>query len=644
MDIRLNTGRDFDFAIDNLRRKYGESFEYLNGLHPTQLNFSNFIDAFIDKNVADVTIDGNANAHHKDVVSLEAEKDKSIDKLFAANKIFYEMEKKYGQQTAREWLETEWTGGFYLHDFPSATLKPYCYAYDLDRLAREGLFFIENYNYKPARHLTTWFDDVIEYISYMSNRTSGAVGLPNVLVWAFYFWKKDIETGYCIKNPEYHIRQNFQKFIHRLNQPFMRVDQSAFTNVSIFDRYYLEELFGGLEFPDGSMAIDYIDEILNLEKIYMEVTSEVRNENMFTFPVLTYSLLYDYKNEKFVDEEFARWCSDHNCQWNDSNFFISDNVGVLSNCCRLLSDTSKLDAFINSIGGTALSIGSVKVNTINLMHIFYELNGNIDKAAYLKILKDRVILCCKTLDRVRHIIKRNHEKGILPNYVEGGIEMSKQYCTVGMLGLYEVIKSFGFTSEDEFGNISYTDEGIQFAEEIFSVINTTKDNFTDEYSFNLESVPAERAAVILCAKDNLLFNRDSDTFIYSNQWIPLTAKCTIQEKIRLSSILDKKCGGGAIAHINIENNFPNTDMAWDMLNEIARKGVMYFAFNTRINVCKNHHGFVGTNICPTCGKPVYDTYQRIVGFLVPSKAYSKERFKEFNARQWYSFAQLRNEG
>jgi ribonucleoside-triphosphate reductase len=306
MDIRLNTGRDFDFAIDNLRRKYGESFEYLNGLHPTQLNFSNFIDAFIDKNVADVTIDGNANAHHKDVVSLEAEKDKSIDKLFAANKIFYEMEKKYGQQTAREWLETEWTGGFYLHDFPSATLKPYCYAYDLDRLAREGLFFIENYNYKPAQHLTTWFDDVIEYISYMSNRTSGAVGLPNVLIWAFYFWKKDTETGYCIKNPEYHIRQNFQKFIHRLNQPFMRVDQSAFTNVSIFDRYYLEELFGGLEFPDGSMAIDYIDEILNLEKIYMEVTSEVRNENMFTFPVLTYSLLYEYKNEKFADAEFAR--------------------------------------------------------------------------------------------------------------------------------------------------------------------------------------------------------------------------------------------------------------------------------------------------------------------------------------------------
>jgi deoxyxylulose-5-phosphate synthase len=36
----------------------------------------------------------------------------------------------------------------------------------------------------------------------------------------------------------------------------------------------------------------------------------------------------------------------------------------------------------------------------------------------------------------------------------------------------------------------------------------------------------------------------NEKFIYSNQWIPLSEQCTIQEKIRLSSILDKKCSGG----------------------------------------------------------------------------------------------------
>ena len=312
----------------------------------------------------------------------------------------------------------------------------------------------------------------------------------------------------------------------------------------------------------------------------------------------------------------------------------------MSNCCRLLSDTTKLDAFINSIGGTALSIGSIKVNTINLMRIAYESNKN--KEDYLKILRKRTVLCCKTLDVIRHIISRNIEKGLLPNYCDGGVELAKQYCTVGILGLYEVIEYFGLTCRDEFGNVSYTDEGIEFASRIFEVLNDVKDNFTTEYSFNIESVPAERCAVILCQKDNLLYEKNNK-FIYSNQWIPLSEHCTIQEKLRLSSILDAKCSGGGIAHINLENNFPNTDVAWDMLNYIAKKNVFYFAFNTRINECKNHHGFVGTDICPVCGEKVIDTYQRIVGFLEPRRTYSEARKKEFDTRQWYNYASLKKE-
>lgn len=393
-----------------------------------------------------------------------------------------------------------------------------------------------------------------------------------------------------------------------------------------------------MTYPDGSYVIDQIEEIIEHQKIFLEVVSKIRTENMFTFPVLTYSLLY--KDNKFVDEEFARWCSDHNTVWNDSNFFVSGDVGTLSNCCRLLSNTKKLKAFINSIGGTALSIGSVKVNTINLMRIALECKN--DEVAYLNLLKKRATLCCKALDTVRHIIKRNVEKGLLPNYQNGAVEMDKQYCTIGILGLFETIEAFGYTYADEFGYTYYTDEGLNFATKIFEALNEVKDNFTDAYSFNIESVPAERAAVILCQKDNLLFNLH-DKFIYSNQWIPLSTKCTISEKLRLSSILDEKCSGGSIAHINLETNFPNKETAWQMLHAIAQSGVIYFAFNTRINECKNHHGFVGAKHCPTCGEPVYDTYQRIVGYLVPTRNYSKERFKEFTTRQWYEYAEMLNE-
>lgn len=654
-NIPVELDDDFGYALMNLIREYGSDFEILNGFSKSQLNFSDFINGFVDKNnVADATIDSNANAKHKDICSLKGEKGKSEDKLFAFNKIFYEIKKKYGLRTAKEWLKQEYTGGYYMHDAPSSSFVSYCYAYDLTRLALEGLFFLEDYNNEGPKHLTTYFDDVIEFVSFMSNRTSGACGLANLNIWAFYFWKKDCENGYYIKDPDYFIRQNFQKFIFRLNQPFLRVDQSAFVNVSIFDRYYIESLFGGVEYPDGTLVIDYVDEIMEFQKVFMEVVSETRNIQLFTFPILTYSLLKrnDLTEEEieemkrthdwniFVDNEFARWCSDHNTTWNDSNFFMSDNVNTLSNCCRLLSDTSKLDGFINSIGGTALSIGSVKVNTINLMRIAYESEKSEEE--YLKILRDRTLLCCKALEIQRHIIQRNVEKGLLPNFCEGGIDMSHCYSTVGILGMYEVVEYFGYTYRDEFGNVFYTDDGIRFASDIFEVLNDVKDNFTKDFSFNIESVPAERAAVILCQKDNHYYEKD-EKFIYSNQWIPLSEKCTIKEKLRTAAILDNKCSGGAIAHINLEKNFPNINVAWDMLNQIALSGVIYFAFNTRINECKNHHGFVGTDICPICGEGVFDTYQRIVGFLEPVRSYSKDRKREFGTRQWYDYANMKGE-
>jgi len=78
-------------------------------------------------------------------------------------------------------------------------------------------------------------------------------------------------------------------------------------------------------------------------------------------------------------------------------------------------------------------------------------------------------------------------------------------------------------------------------------------------------------------------------------------------------MLDKRCGGGTIAHIDIENRFATSDMAWEMLNYVASHGVIYFAFTTKINVDEDKHAFIGTENCPRCGKPVVDKFSRVVG-------------------------------
>ena len=278
MEINIKLDKDFERFINSMKEKYGEHMLELNGLSEKQLNHTEFIDYFVDKNknTADTSIDGNANVGHKDVTTLENEMMKPHLKLLAYNKIFLELKQKYGLRQAKKWAEEEWNGAFYLHDFYSTSLKSYCFAYDLKPIVEKGLFFVNNFNNQPPKHLVTFTDFVGEAVSWLSNRTSCAVGLPNYLIYSYYFWKKDVENHYFLESPEYYRDQEFQRIIYKLNQPYLRVTQSAFTNFSIFDRSYIEALFGGLIFPDGSMMIDYVDDFIEYEKAFMNKVSEIR--------------------------------------------------------------------------------------------------------------------------------------------------------------------------------------------------------------------------------------------------------------------------------------------------------------------------------------------------------------------------------
>ena len=631
MKIELDFFRPFVECLKKLKEKYDAKFEMMNGFSNSNLNFTDFIDNFVaSKTVAETTIDANANSTTHDVRTLLSDMVKPHTKLLSYNKIFMELTKKYGLDTAEKWLEGDWNGEYYLHNSSTASFTPYCYAYDLEKVVNEGLFFINKFKTGAPKHLTTFNDHVLEFISWTSNRSSGAVGLPSYLLYSYYFWYNDVNNGFYLKDPEYYRRQCFQKFIYDLNQPYLRVTECAFSNISIMDRNYLVELFGGRQFPNGDYVIDHIEGIIEHQKVFMEEVSEIRSETMMTFPVLTYSLLY--QNGKFVDEEFARWCNRHNMQWYDSNFYVGNDVTSLSNCCRLISNTSKLDAFINSVGGTSLSIGSVQVNTVNLRRIAIESKG--DKKRFLEILDGRLDICIKVLDVVRDIIKQNITKGLLPNYSYGLIEIEKQYNTIGITAMYEAISEFGFIDTDEFGNKSYSEEGLRFATEILNSINAKKDSYDFNYSINVEAIPAERANVVLSQKDAVLYPEEDQYFIYSNQWIPLMEKCTLNEKIKLGALLDKECGGGQISHINLAGKFASEEQAWELLNHIAKSGVIYFAYNCKISVCSSEHAFF-SEFCPKCGESPVDTYSRIVGFLVPVSAYSKERKHEFNQRKWF---------
>ena len=132
MQINVRLNKNFQTAYNKMQEKYGEEIASVNGFSDRQLSYTDFIDNFIDTDtVADASVDGNANVGHKDIVTLLNEMPKPHRKLLAYNKIYYELNKKYGFKTANEWLEAEWNKSLYLHDADTSTFKPYCYSYDL---------------------------------------------------------------------------------------------------------------------------------------------------------------------------------------------------------------------------------------------------------------------------------------------------------------------------------------------------------------------------------------------------------------------------------------------------------------------------------------------------------------------------------
>lgn len=637
--IKRKLNKNFTTQYNKWRKKYGEEFERLQGLNDEKLSLTDFLSAFIDSdNVADSSIDASSNVSQKDVVSLLSEMSKPYRKLLAFNKIYQELNKKYGFKEANKICEAVWNYSIYLHDFDTATFYSYCFAYDIKDIVEKGLFFIDGYNAQPPKHLDSFVQILMEAIAWLSRRQSGAVGLPNLIPYLYYFWSRDVKEGYYTKDPETYKYQNIQALIYRLNQPWVRQDQCAFTNVSVFDHPYFEAIFGGSEFPDGSFMIDEEEEIIEFQKDFIKVINDIREKNIFTFPVLTASLLY--QEGKFVDEEFAKWACEASRKWNIFNFFTDSSVNSLSNCCRLKSDIR--DLYFNSIGGTALKVGSVKVSTLNLARLAYQ---NKTEKDFLVALRDLVVKNLKLLDIIRKIISRNVEKGLLPNFSFGLIDFEHLYNTCGINGIYEVMKSFGYTSVDELGNTYYNDEAYDFGQRIFKVIHNTIADFAldKNYKINIEQAPAEQAAVKMLKADELLYPEEviEDLPLYGNQWIPLGINATLQERTKICAAFDSYCNGGSIQHINIENTFSNFDQAWHMLNWVAQQGVTYFAFNSKVSQCENFHSFYG-EVCPICGKRKSAEYTRTVGFYTAIKTWSKERKEEYEMRKWDNVDKVSN--
>ncbi|MBT1247316.1 MULTISPECIES: anaerobic ribonucleoside-triphosphate reductase [unclassified Thermosipho (in: thermotogales)] len=647
MFINFGFSIDFDRKLREFENKYGEYILELEGLG-SHLDIDKFNKTFFQSElVGDISIDSNANVRSKHIGTYFTEIYKPFTKLNSLYVIWKELKKHFGRDYADKFLEYQINGAIYLHDAHHAAFMPYCFAYTLKPIVEKGLPFIDTIQSTPAKHLSTFIQHVIQFVMFASNQSSGAVGLPDFFVWMWYYIKKDLKDGVIPKDKtKWYIEQHFQILTYSFNQP-IRTNQSPYTNFTYLDRNYIKAIFEGEKYPDGTYITDHVEDIINLQKHYWEWVAKERERQMFTFPVLTATLLY--KDGKFVDEDSARFINKINMKWQDTNWYISDSVDAVASCCRLTSSTKdlklslsldedepKLTGMANSIGGSDLNIGSFKVITINLPRIALEANGNRKK--FFEILKERVDIVQKTLYVIRKILEERIAQGVLPLYSIGLMKLERQYGTIGITGVWEAADFMELTAVTPEG-LEYTKEGENFVEEILDTIRKmAEDGFKKyKFTFNIEQVPAEKAAIVLAEKDSYIYGKDKQPYkLYSNQWIPLTAETDMMNRAGYSGKFDKKVSGGAILHINLGTPLKNEEESWKLVNAIAKMNVMYFAFNQKISTCENGHAFIG-NKCPICGKEKVEEYLRIVGYLVPYSSFNKVRRKyEYKERKFYN--------
>ena len=628
--------------MDSMLDKYGVEMFNISGIGE-QLDMNKAIKHMASANsVANGSIDANANAGYTTAITIMHEIAKPAALMQSYYRLWKWLKKNRGLEVANKFVEAQLTGAFYVNDMHYISYPmPYCYNHSCLAIAMMGLVGIDSKNdTKPPKYLRSYFDIIEAYLLIAGNATAGATGVSNLLVVASIFLKKMIDNGYSDShvhlNSEEDCWQYFKEeltsFIYKLNQP-CRGNQSLFSNVSLYDRPFLETIIPEMQLViDGELYTTDMETVQRCQQIYIDVMLEESERVVHTFPVTT-ACIASKKNEngenEIVDEEFLNYI----CERNSKNGFMniySGDTATLSSCCRLRSD--KNNTFFNSFGGASDSIGSMGVVCVNLPQLAFKHKDNFEE--FKAELHDLVILAQEVNYAKRCLLKTSISKGHLPLYTNGYMDLSKQFSTLGFVGLSDAC--------DIFGKSVITEDGLKFAEEILSDMEQYNDEVANKYKIptNLEGIPAENTAKKLADKDKLLGLNDRFD-LYSNQFIPLSKRCNVLDRIQSAATLDTHCSGGSITHLTVDGTI-DSDIMFEMAKATIKLGVKYFAFNYEINQCKNpdcQKIFVGKHThCPECGNEDIERYMRVVGFLTKKSSWSSARQAE--QRQYYTSADM----
>ena len=577
--------------------------------------------------------DSNANVENKNLATLIGEIPKGDFIRLNRRLLCDRLKEMYGKEAADRYLDL--LNHHFIYKNDETSLANYCASITMYPWLLNGTKSIGGNSSAPT-NLKSFCGGFINMVFIVSSMLSGAIATVEFLMYMSHFLEKEYGENYHLRAEEVvdlsqrHrtldkvITDCFEQIVYSINQPTgARNFQSVFWNISYYDRPYFESLFGEFIFPDGSRP--HWEPLSWLQKRFMNWFNAERTKTVLTFPVETMALLC--KDGDVIDKEYGDFTAEMYAKGHSFFTYMSDNADSLASCCRLRNEIQD-NGFSYSLGAGGVSTGSKSVLTVNINRCVQQ--ATREGRDYVEYLDSIIDLMHKVQMAYNANLDWMRERGLLPLFDAGYINIKRQYLTIGVNGIVEAAESLGIT-------ISDNEEYANFVERILSLIEHYNKKYrTKDLLFNCEMIPAENVGV-----KHARWDREDGYYVprdcYNSYFYVVENKNTDPiEKFRLHGrrYIDHLTGGSAL-HCNLEEHLSQAQYR-HLLRVAAQEGCNYFTFNIPNTLC-NSCGHIDKRYlskCPHCESQDVDYLTRIIGYLKRVSNFSIDRQREAERRYY----------
>lgn len=661
-DIVIETLRDYDF--DEIASVYS-TYRKDQSRYREIVNKITYQDKYVNSSENAATsseTDGNANVVSKNVATLESEDRKRENREIQRYRMKKQLKKMF-PEVASQYLKDLEHHIIYTHDEASTSvLKQYCMAVSLYPLMLEGVGNIDGVTPGPPNDIQSFSGQVTNLIFLLSSQCKGAVAVGEYFIALNYYiikeygdkWYDKLDcvttTDHCLiqRTVKDSIYKAFKQFVWGVNQPAgNRSYQSPFTNISYYDKTYFESLFENFYYPDGTKpkweAVDA------LQRLFMNWFNNIRLKQVLTFPVETFAMVHN--GADIIDKEYKDLCAEMYAKGHSFFTYISDSADSLASCCRLRNEVSE-NTFSPTSGMTGVKTGSCNVITLNMNRIIQDFYKPLlpptgreeddmliedfiehreeDFKEYLINILERVY---KYHVAYKTMLYEWEEMGMFASSNGDYIQIRNLFSTIGINGLNEAAEFLGL-------EVSNNSEYIQFLQLILGTIkeqnkiHSIRDR-KKPFLFNSEVVPAEGLGV-----KNYNWDKEDgywvpeDRNLYNSYFYNAHDNTSVLDKFILHGRQTYQyTDGGSALHCNLEEHL-SKEQYTKLMDFAIQEGTNYFTFNIPNSKCEDCGYIVKApiNECPKCGSKDVTWYTRIIGYLRPISAFSKDRQIEAEKR------------